>query len=102
MCGHILMDRIRNQEFRDKLEVTPIFGKMRENILRWFGHVQRKTFTATVRRVKSIIVEDKRSRGRPRRIWDEQIKVNLHELNLSEDLTRDKGSWRRHIHVLEY
>ena len=102
MCGHTLMDRIRNQEFRDKLGVAPISGKMRENRLRWFGHVQRKTFDAPVRRVESIIVEGKRSRGRPRRTWDEQIKVDLHELNLSEGLTRVRGSWRRHIHVLDY
>ena len=39
MCGNTLMDRMRNQAFRDKLGVTPIFGKMRENRLRWFGHV---------------------------------------------------------------
>ena len=25
-------------------------------------------------------------------IWDEQIKINLYELNLSEDLTRDRDS----------
>ena len=102
MCGHILIDRIRNQEFRNKLKVAPISGKMRENRLRWFGHVQRKTFDAPVRRVESIIVEGKRSRGRPRRTWDEQIRVDLHELNLSADLTRDRSSWRRHIHVLDY
>ena len=102
MCGHTLMDRIRNQEFRDKLGVALISRKMRENRLRWFGHVQKKTFIAPVRRVESIIVEGKRSRGRPRRTWDEQIKVDLHELNLSEGLTRDRGSWRRHIHVLYY
>ena len=79
MCGHTLMDRIRNQEFRDKLGVAPIFEKMHENILRWFGLVQRKTFAAPMRRVKSIIVEAKRSRGKPKRTWDEQIKVDLHE-----------------------
>ena len=39
MCGHTLMDQIRNQEFRDKLRVAPISGKMHENRLRWFGHV---------------------------------------------------------------
>ena len=39
MCGHTLMDRIRNQEFRDKLMVAPISRKMRENKLRRFGHV---------------------------------------------------------------
>ena len=102
MCGHILMDRIRNQEFRDKLGVAPISGKMRENRLRWFGHVQRKTLAAPVRRVENIIVEGKRSRGRPRRTWNEQVKLDLRELNLSENLTRDRGSWRRHIHVLNY
>ena len=62
--------------------------------------MQRKTFDAPVR--ESIIVEDKKSRGRPRRILDEQIKVNLHELYLSEGLTRDRGNWRRHIHILDY
>ena len=76
--------------------------KMRENRLRWFGHVQRKTFVAPVGKVESIIVEGKRGLGRPRRTWDEQIRVGLHELNLSEGLTRDTGSLRRHIHVLEY
>ena len=96
------MDRIRNQEFRDKLGIAPIFKKMRENRLSWFGHVQRKTFAAPVRRVESIIVEGKRSRGRPRRTWDEQIKVDLHELNLSKGLTRDRDNWRRHIHVVVY
>ena len=102
MCGHPLMDRFRNQEFRDKLVVAPISRKIRENRLRWFSHVQRKTFDAPVRRVESIIVEGKRSRGRPRRTWDEQIRVDLHELNLSVDLTRDRNSWRHHIHVLDY
>ena len=67
MCGHTLMDRIRNQEFRDKLGVASIFGKMRENKLRLFGHMQRKIFDAPVRRVESITVEGKRTQGRPKR-----------------------------------
>ena len=75
MYGHTLMDRIKNQEFRDKPGVAPISGKIRENRLKWFGHVQRKTFATPVKRVESIIVEGKRDRERPRRTWDEQIKV---------------------------
>ena len=39
-----------------------------------------------MRRVESIIVEGKRSQERRRRTSDEQIKVDLHELNLSEGL----------------
>ena len=96
------MDRIRNQEFRDKLGVAPISEKMRENRLRLFGHVQRMTFDAPVKSVESIIVEGRRSQGRPRRTWDEQIKADLDDLNLSEDLTRESSSWRHHILVLDY
>ena len=88
-----MIDRIRNQEFRERLGVAPLFAKMRENRLRWFGHVQRKTYNASVRRIENIIVEGKRSRGRPRRTWEEQTKSDLHYLHLSEDLTRDRGSW---------
>ncbi|CAO2842404.1 unnamed protein product [Amaranthus hypochondriacus] len=101
MCGKIMLDRIRNQEFRETLRVTPISAKMRENRLRWFGDVQRKTHDAPVRRIECIIVEGKRSRGRPKRTWEEQIKSDMHELHLSKDLTRDRASWRRLIQVLD-
>ena len=102
MSGKTMMDRIRNQEFREKLGVTPFSAKMRDNRLRWFGHVQRKTHDALVRRIECIIVEGKRRRERPRRTWEEQIKDDLCELHLSKDLTRNRASWRRLIHVLDY
>ena len=97
-----MRDKIRNQKFREKLGVAPISAKMLENRLRWFGHVQRKTFDAPVRRIETIIVEGKKDRGRPRRTWEDQIKIDLHELHLSKDLTRDMVSWRRLIHVLDF
>ena len=59
--------------------------------------MQRKTFDASVKRIESIIVEGKRGRGRPRRTREEQLKIDLHELHLSKDLTRDRGSGRRLI-----
>ncbi|XP_057532139.1 uncharacterized protein LOC130810182 [Amaranthus tricolor] len=92
MCGHTMIDRIRNQDFRESLGVAPLSTKMRENILRWFRHVQRKTYDAPVRRIESIILEGKRSRGRPRKTWKERIKSDLHDLHLSQDLTRDRVS----------
>ncbi|XP_057548589.1 uncharacterized protein LOC130826962 [Amaranthus tricolor] len=93
MCGNTMMDRIRNQEFREKLGVAPLSAKMRENRLRRFGHVQRPTHDTPVRRIKCTIVEGKRSRGRPRRMWEEQIKSDMHELHLSKDLTSDRASF---------
>ena len=75
---------------------------MHENKLRLFGHVQRKDFDSPVRRVESITVEGKRSRGRTKKTWVEQIKNDLNELPLSVNLTRDRSSWRRQINVLDY
>ena len=67
MCGNTKMDRIKNQEFREKLGVALLSAKMRENRLRWFGHVQRKTFDFSVRRIENIIVEGNISRKRPKK-----------------------------------
>ena len=91
MCGHTMIDRIRNQKFREKLGVVPLSAKMREN-----------KEEDIMRRIESIIVEGKRSRRKPRRTWEEYIKRDMHELQLSEDLTKDKGSWRRLIHILDH
>lgn len=36
------LDRIRNKYIRGSLGVTNIAGKVRENKLKWFGHVERR------------------------------------------------------------
>ena len=105
MCGntsYTIMNKINNQEFRFKLGVPLLFAKMCENRLRLYEHVHRRTIDSPIRRIKSIIVEDKKSRGRPKKIWDEQIKNNLSELLLFENLTRDMNSLGHRIHVLDY
>ena len=83
-----------NKEFRKRLGVVSFSAKMCENRLRWFGHVQRKTYDAPVRRFENIILEGKRSRERPRITWKEQIKSDLYDIHLSKDLTNDRGSWQ--------
>ena len=53
ICGKTLKDRIRNEHIREIVGVAPIEDKMRENRLRWFGHIQRKPLDALVR--KSVL-----------------------------------------------
>ena len=54
MCGNTRRDKVRNEDIRTKIGVASIEEKMRENYLRWFGHVRRKPTDAPVQRVEHI------------------------------------------------
>ena len=101
MCGGTMLDRIPNRVYREKLGVVKMDEKLREGRLRWFGHVRRRRETEPVRRVEGVQVEGKRGRGRPRRTWEEQIRLDLQALHLSEDMTADRQSWRRSITIAD-
>ncbi|XP_070054361.1 uncharacterized protein [Nicotiana tomentosiformis] len=57
MCG-TKKDNIRNEVIRDKVRVTPVEDKLRESMLRWFGHVMRRDMDASVRRCESLTMAD--------------------------------------------
>ncbi|WP_284118872.1 hypothetical protein, partial [Klebsiella pneumoniae] len=59
------MDKIRNEDIREKVGVAPMEDKMREVRLRWFGHIQRRSTDAPVRRCERLAVVGTR-RGRER------------------------------------
>jgi hypothetical protein len=40
ICGHTRLDRVRNDDIRDRLGVAPIEDKIIQYRLRWFEHVQ--------------------------------------------------------------
>ncbi|XP_071704173.1 uncharacterized protein [Rutidosis leptorrhynchoides] len=68
-CGKTMLDMIPNSIFRENLKVRSINDKLREEQLRWFGHVRRRPLTAPVRRVEALTVDGVRRRGRPTRRW---------------------------------
>ena len=68
MCGNTRRDKMRNEDIRTKIGVAYIKEKMRENRLRWFGHVRRRPTDAPVRRVERINLRQvKRAQGRPKK-----------------------------------
>ncbi|GKA85778.1 UDP-sugar pyrophosphorylase [Tanacetum coccineum] len=79
--------------------VATIVNKIREGQLRWFGHVKRRPQSAPVRRVKAIVIDSVRRRGRPKFMWEDRLKTDLKELLLSEDMTSDRNSWRTRIRL---
>ncbi len=100
MCGNTLRDRIRNEVIRQKVGVADIASKLRENRLRWFGHVRRRPQGAPVRRVEEWDQGDfKRGRGRPKMTWWEGVRKDLKQLDLQESEALDRREWRRKIYV---
>ncbi|PHT37207.1 hypothetical protein CQW23_24907 [Capsicum baccatum] len=98
MCGLTRGDRVRNEIIREKVGVTPVEYKMREVRLTWFGHVMRRGMDAPVRRCERLALDGfRRGRGRPKKYWDEVIKRDMEQLQLTEDMTLDRKIWRTRI-----
>ncbi|GJZ65988.1 hypothetical protein Tco_0622684 [Tanacetum coccineum] len=94
-----MLDMIPNGVFRAELEVESIIHKMREGMLRWFGHVKKRPQTTPVRRVEALLVDGLRRRGRLKLRWEDRLKQVMKELLLSEDMTSDRNVWRDRISI---
>ena len=66
--------------------------------MRWVGHVARMGERSGVQRVPVGKPEGKRPLGRPRRRWEDNIKMDLQEVGGScgdwMELVQDSGRWR--------
>jgi len=65
---------------------------------RWAGHVERMGKRKCVYRVLVWKLEGKRPLGRPRRSWEDYIKMDLQEVGCRSmdwiELAQDRGRWR--------
>ena len=72
--------------------------------IRWAGHVARMGEGRGVHRVLMGKPEGKRSLGRPRRRWEDNIKMDLQEVGGScEDwmeLAQDRDRWRALVNTV--
>jgi hypothetical protein len=92
-CGHTRSDRVRNDDIRDRVGVPQIKEKLIQHRLRWFEHVQRRPPEAPVRSgVLKRADNVKSGRGRPKLTWNESVKINLKEWNISKDLAMDRSA----------
>ena len=65
--------------------------------LRWAGHVERMEQSSNAYRVLVGKPEGKRPLGRPRRRWEDNIKIDLREVGCDPgewiDLAEDRDKW---------
>ena len=103
ICGHMRLDKIRNEVISRKIGVASIEDKMRDARLRWFGHIRRRSRDAPVRRCETIEYSYyKRSRGRAKKSWGEVIRHDLKTLGLVKDMSQDRKLWRARIKMTDF
>jgi len=93
------MDRVWNDDIRDRVGVAPVEEKLVQHRLTWFGHVQRRpsVYCGVLSRDTNV----RRGRGRPKLTWREAIKRDLKGWNIPRDLCLYRSAWKATIDVPE-
>ncbi|VDO98379.1 unnamed protein product [Heligmosomoides polygyrus] len=74
------------------MKTAPIQLKMREQRLRWYGHVLRRPENHPVRLALDFEAPGKRPRGASRKRWKDVIKRDLGEVGATTDDALDRKS----------
>jgi hypothetical protein len=77
--------KLNNDELHNLYSSPNIFRVIKSRRLRWAGHVARKGEGRDVYRVLVGRSEGKRPLGRPRRRWQDNIKMDLREIGIDEE-----------------
>jgi hypothetical protein len=89
--------KLHNEELHNLYSSPDIIRQVKSRRMRWAGHVAR---VGEERRYKVLVgkPEGKRPLGRPRRRWEDWIRMDLREIGLGGvdwiRLAQDRGRWR--------
>ena len=82
--------------------MAPIEEKLTQHWLRWLEHVQQRPPEVPVRSgVLERVDNVKRGRGRAKLTWDESVKREFKDWNISKEIVLDRNAWRLAINVIE-
>ena len=83
-------NKIRNKYIRSTFEVERLGMKMRENRLRWDGHVMRRGQDYIGRKIMEMELPGKRKRGRPKRRFLDVVKEDIRKVGARETDVEDR------------
>jgi hypothetical protein len=90
--------KLHNEELHNLYSSPDIIRKVKSRRMRWVGHVARM---GEKRKVYKVLVgkpEGRRLLGRPRRRWEDGVRMDLREIGLEGvdwiKLTQDTDRWR--------
>ncbi|EYB85573.1 hypothetical protein Y032_0296g1713 [Ancylostoma ceylanicum] len=96
MAGTMRLDRICNQDIRQRFGVAPITDKLSEARLRWYGHVLRAESDSVCKLGFNLGVTGKRPKRRPKQRWMDTLYADLKTFGM-QDQAYDRIKWRQGI-----
>jgi hypothetical protein len=95
--------KLHNDELHDLYSLLNIVRVIKSRRMRWAGHVAPMGEERVVYRVLVEISEVKRPLGRPRRSWEDNIKLDLREIGIDGanwiQLAQDRVRWRAFVNT---
>ena len=95
--------KLHNGELNDLYSLPNIVRVVKSRRMRWAGHVARMGLDRGVHRVLVGKPEGKRPLGRPRRRWEDNIKMDLQEVGWCGDwmeLAEERDRWRALVNAV--
>ncbi|KAJ4437486.1 hypothetical protein ANN_17630 [Periplaneta americana] len=93
--------KLHNTELHALYSSPNIIRNLKSKRLRWAGHVECMGESRNAYRVLVGRPEGKRRLGRPRRRWEDNIKMDLREVGYDDrdwiNLAQDKDRWRAYV-----
>src|SRR6218665_1960308 len=98
-CIYTYRETVRNEQTREELGAEEtVVQKIKGRRLQWFGHVERMEEKRLPNAALHGHVEGKRSRGRQRKTWMDNVREDLKEKNIDltriGEATRNREVWR--------
>jgi len=96
--------KLYNEEFNDLYCSLNIVRVIKSRRIRWAGHVAGMGKRRGVYRAVMGKLEGKRPLGRPRRRWEDNIKMDLQEMGCGGmdwiELAQDRDRWRALVNAV--
>jgi hypothetical protein len=96
--------KLHNDELHNLYSSPNIVRVIKSRRMRWAGHVARRGEGRAVYRVLVERPEGKRPLGRPRRRWEDNIKLGLREMGIDEanwiQLAQDRVQGRAFVNTV--